>query len=100
MTGAASRWLALAGLAGLAAMVLQSPLPASLVGAVPLAALMLAGLATLRLWAIATAIVMLPYFSYGVMEILTNPSGRMRAVLFSAIVIAVFFAALDSMRRR
>jgi hypothetical protein len=100
VTGAASRWLALAGLAGLAAMLLQSPLPAALIGAAPLAALILAGLAALRLWAIATAIFMLPYFSYGVMEILTNPAGRIRAVLFSTMAIAVFFAALDSTRRR
>lgn len=100
MTAATSRRLALAGLAGLAAMVLQSPLPASLYGAAPLGVLFVTGLAAPRYWAIATASFMLAYFSYGVMEVLTNPAGRMRAVLFSVLTIAVFLAALDSMRRR
>jgi uncharacterized membrane protein len=100
VTGAASRALALAGLLGLAAMIAWPLQPASLIGAAPLGALVLAGALAAPRWAIATAIVMLPYFSYGVMVILTDPPGRTRAVLFAVLTIAVFLAALDSMRRR
>jgi uncharacterized membrane protein len=100
VTGAASRGVALIGLATLTALILQPPDAASLMGAAPLAVLVVAGLASLPRWAIATAILMLPYFCYGVMEIITNPAGRLRAIGFAALTIAIFLAALDSMRRR
>ncbi len=43
---------------------------------------------------------MLTCFSYGVMEILTDPPGRRRALLFSLLTVGIFLAALDSIRRR
>lgn len=99
MTATSSRLAALAGLVALATLLAVPPSPGTVIGIVPLAALLLAGAMTASRWAIATAIVMLPYFSYGVMEILTDPAGRTRAVVFAALTIVVFLAALDSMRR-
>jgi uncharacterized membrane protein len=95
-----SRRLALAGLVALAVLLLWPPGAAALVGAGPLAVLILAGTLALPRWAIATAILMLPYFSYGVMEALTNPAGRLQAGIFAALTIFVFLAAMDSLRRK
>jgi uncharacterized membrane protein len=99
VTGAASRWLALAGLVAIAALLLRPPDAAGMLAAAPLAALILSGFVPLSRWAIATAILMLPYFSYGIMQTITDPAGRMRAVVFSALTVATFLAALDSARR-
>lgn len=100
MTGASSRLLALAGTAVLAAVIARPFAPGSLVAAAPLAVILAAGLLRLRYWAICTAIAMLPYFSWGVMELLTNPAGRAGAIAFAALTIAVFLAALDALRRQ
>lgn len=100
MTAATSRLAALAGTLALAFVLGWPPTAGALVAVAPLGAVLVAGLLRLRYWAIGAAIAMLPYFSWGVMEILTNPSGRAGAVAFSALTIAVFLAALDSQRRR
>lgn len=100
MTGRASRLVALAGLALVAALLAWPPGAAGLVGAAPLVAVFGAGALSAPRWAIATAIVMLPYFAWGVMSILTDPAGRLRAIAFATLTIVVFLAALDSMRRR
>ncbi len=102
MKAAQSRWLTLAGLIALAVLVLQPPDTGAgaLVSAAPLGLLVAAHLMTLPGSPIATAIVMLPYFSYGVMAMLTDPAGRWRAVGFSVLTIGVFLAALDAHRRR
>jgi hypothetical protein len=94
-----SRHLALAGLVVLAALLLWPPAAAGVLGAVPLGVLLLAGSLALPRWAIATAIVMLPYFSYGVMEAISNPAARVKAAILAATAIAVFLAAMDSLRR-
>jgi uncharacterized membrane protein len=99
VTPAVSRWLAVAGLAALAALLLWPPGFARLLSVAPLAGLMFAGLATKSRWAMATAILMLPYFSYGIMDMITNPAGRLRATVFAALTIAVFLVAMDSLRR-
>lgn len=67
--------------------------------AVPPGLAALAALASLRWWAPATALLMLPYFAYGVMDMLTDPAGRNAAAGFTMLTIVVFFAALDSRRR-
>ena len=100
MTGTVSRWIAIVALASLATMLLvDGSSAARLAVAAPLAALAAAAVATMSRWAIAAAIVMLPYVSYGVMEILTAPAGRARPIVFATLSVVVFFAALDSLRR-
>jgi uncharacterized membrane protein len=100
VTAALSRAGALAALAGLALMIAWPPDAATALAALPLVALMAAARRPTRTWAVATASVLLAYFSYGVMEILTNPGGRVRAVIFSVLAVTAFLAALDSTRRR
>lgn len=100
MTGPPSRWLALGTVALLAAMILAGGGTGSLVAATPLAVALVAGLLALAYWAIGTAIVTLPYFCWGVMEIVTDPAGRARAIAFSVLTIVAFLAALDAQRRR
>ena len=75
-------------------------MPSALIGAAPLVGLIISGFAPLSRWWVATAILMLPYFSYGIMEMITNPAGRLSAEVFSALTVGVFLAALDSVRRR
>lgn len=91
-------------LAALVALMLMTALPFSAVRAyalLPLGALLLAGLwPPSRLWAVVAGSLMLVYFSHGVMEILTNPAGRTRAILYSMLSVTVLFAALDAVRRR
>lgn len=99
MTPGASRWLAIAGLAGLAALLLWPPDSVGLIGAAPLAALMLVAIVAPAHWPVTTAIVMLPYFSFGIMEMIANPLRRMQAVIFAALAVAVFLASMDSLRR-
>lgn len=73
---------------------------AARLGAAPL--VLLAGCAALALprWGITSAIFMLAYFSYGVVELLTRPDGRQAGAAFAAVAIVVFLAALDAERRR
>jgi len=94
-----SRWLALAGLLGLAGMMLARSTQTAVIGVVPLCLLVLTGIKPLPWWAVATALLMLPYFSYGIMDILTNPSQRGVAAIFAGLTIVVFLAALDTQRR-
>lgn len=104
MSAALSLRAALAGLLLLGLMIFLRiglpPQPATILAILPLAVLLLAARWPTRTWAVATASTMLVYFSYGVMEILTNPPGRRRAVLFSLLTVGIFLAALDSIRRR
>jgi uncharacterized membrane protein len=81
-------------------MVLSGMSAAALIGAAPLIALAVGGLLTWRRWAITTAVLMLPYFSYGVMETLTDPAARARAIAFTTLTVGIVIAAFDSTRRR
>jgi len=100
VSAALSRRAALAGLLLLGLMIALPPQPATALAALPLGVLLMAAWRPSRTWAVATASVMLAYFSYGVMEILTNPAGRTRAIGFSLLTVGIFLAALDSIRRR
>jgi uncharacterized membrane protein len=95
-----SHWLALAGVAVLAAWLLSPPSITGAIAALPLLAVALASLMRLSHAAIGTAIVMLPYFCYGVMDSLTNPQARGAAFAFTTVTIVVFLAALDVVRRQ
>jgi hypothetical protein len=100
VSGALSRGLAVAGLISLAVLVLLLPGAAALLAAAPLLALTAAALAGWRRWAIAAAVTMLPYFSYGVMTTIADADGRGRGLLFSLLAIAIVLAAFDSAKRR
>lgn len=100
MTRRPSRALALAGLAALVVMLLAGGTSAATVlGVAPLAGLVLAGLMPWRRWAITTAVLMLPYFSYGMMETITSAAARGRAVVFTLLSVGVLLAAFDDSRR-
>lgn len=95
-----SQGIALAALLGLSVM---TALPFSALRAlvlIPLLALLFTGLRPSRLWSIAAGSIMLVYFSHGVMELLTNPAERLRATIYTILVLTVFFGAMDGLRRR
>lgn len=102
MSAAVTRGLSSAALAALSALILTGPAPVSLhlAAVAPLAGLLLTALRPFKRWPLVTALVMLPYFCYGLMEILVNPPGRSRAMLFAALTVAAFLLALDSGRPR
>ncbi|MBM4197216.1 MAG: hypothetical protein FJ197_09005 [Gammaproteobacteria bacterium] len=95
-----SRWLAVACLALLCALVLRSITTAAALAAAPLALLALANALRMRRAAIVTTIVLLPYFCYGVMEVVVNTAGRAAALLFTLLTVAAYFAAIDSPRQQ
>ena len=100
MTGAFSRGLALAGLAGLLVLLTLPPTPPRLLGSAPLLVSAAAALRPPARWGLAVAILMLPYFSFGLMDVIANPGGRSRAALFTLLAVVTFLAALDCDRRR
>lgn len=98
-----SRLLMAAGLFALATLLTMPPTAAGLIGAAPLATLAIGVLATVRnsgRWVMVVAILMLPYFSFGVMEMISNPGNQTQAVVFSVLTVGVFLTALDCARRR
>jgi len=94
-----SRSLALVAIALLACWFLWPPGSVGALAAAPLAILLVTGLRRTRFWGIAAAGAMLPYFSWGVMRVVTEPDARVTATAFTVLTIAAFLAALDSMRR-
>jgi uncharacterized membrane protein len=100
VTERGSRLLALAAVATLAVVLLLPARPAGAIAALPLGILLITGLKARRYWGVAVAGLMLPYFCYGVMRMLTEPAGRTGAAAFAGLAVCAFLAALDSMRRR
>jgi uncharacterized membrane protein len=100
MSDSTPRWLACAGLLTLALLLADPGQVTTLIPVVPLVMAALAAGLSWRRWAISAAVMMLPYFCYGVMEILTNPARRTRAMAFTALTISVLLAAFDANRRR
>jgi hypothetical protein len=49
-------------------------------------------------WGITVALLMLPYFSFGLMEVIADPIGRDRAVFFTLLTVGTFLASLDAAR--
>lgn len=99
MSDKALRRVAVAGIVALAALLLWPPSAARFLAVVPLAALILAATTALSRWAIATAILMLPYFSYAVMETIIDPAVRLKSAILATLTVTVFLAAADSVRR-
>ncbi len=98
MRGPLSHWITIAGLLALAAWITSAGSMSALLAASPLLLLTATSLARLSYAAIAAAIVMLPYFCYGVMTSLTDPSAGISALAFTVLTIGVFLAALDEVR--
>ncbi len=99
MRRAVSCWLTLAGLVALIAL-LAWPLDAvHLIGVAPLTGLVLVILLAPAKWLIVTAILMLPYFSFGIMEAITDPVWRLHGMVIATLTVAVFLASMDSLRR-
>jgi uncharacterized membrane protein len=95
-----TRLAAQAATAALLAWILVEPAAGDALAAPPLVALLVAGWRRARYWAIAAASLMLAYFSYGVMALMTTPGNRPAALAYCVLTLLVFFAALDSERRR
>lgn len=83
----------------LALMLALPPEPLGLIAAAPLALVFIAGMFGMSRWPLFSAILLLLYFTGGVMDILTDPAGRGRAILFTVLTLVGFFAALDRFRR-
>ena len=100
MTHPRSQRLAMAGLVALCALLLAPPDPAGAIAAGPLAVAVAAGLRAPARWGLPVAVVLLPYFAWGVMRVLTaGPGARAGPVAFAVLTVATFLAAMDSMRR-
>lgn len=94
-----SRLIALAGLGVAAATFAWPPGGAAMVLALPPLVLLATGLRPAPRWGGWAAVLMIPYFCYGVMELLVPTAPRWSAMLLVAGSLAVFFAGLDSVRR-
>jgi hypothetical protein len=93
-----SRWLAFAGLAGLLWLLALPPTPPRLLGAAPLLLTAATAIRSPGRWGITVALLMLPYFSFGLMEVIADPIGRDRAVFFTLLTVGTFLASLDAAR--
>lgn len=92
--------LVLAGLTCCLALLVLPPTPPRLLGAVPLVVAAAAAIRPPARWGISVALLLLPYFSFGLMEVVTNRSDRARGALFTVCVVFTFLASLDHDRRR
>jgi hypothetical protein len=93
-----SRWLAFAGLAGLLWLLVLPPTAPRLLGAAPLLLATATAIRPSGRWGLAVALLMLPYFSFGLMEVIADPIGRDRAVIFTLMAVGTFLAGLDVAR--
>jgi hypothetical protein len=50
-------------------------------------------------WGLPVAILMLPYFSYGVMDALVDVNTRTTGILIAVTAIGAFLGGMDSLRR-
>ena len=99
MSRRSSQWLATAGLMALLVMLLQPATPARMLAGVPLLVAILFGLRPPPRWGLPIALLMLPYFSFGVMEMLTTADPRLPGLLIAILTVGIFLAAMDSLRR-
>lgn len=94
-----SQWLAAAGMALLLWALLQPVTAARLICSAPLVVAIASVLYPPARWGLLIALLMLPYFSYGVMELVVNVDGRWHGVVIAALAVGNFLAAMDSLRR-
>jgi hypothetical protein len=94
-----SQWLAAAGMTLLLWALLQPVTPARLICSAPLAVAMVSVLYPPARWGLPIALLMLPYFSYGVMELVVSVDARWNGMVIAALTVGIFLAAMDSLRR-
>lgn len=99
MSRRSSQWLATLGLLILLVILLRPATPVRMLAGVPLLVAIIFGLRPPPRWGLAVALLMLPYFSFGVMEMLTIADPRWSGLLLAIMTVAVFLAAMDSLRR-
>jgi hypothetical protein len=94
-----SQWVTVGSLCMLLAALLQPISVTRALACVPAGVAALLGLHPPRRWGLGVAILMLPYFSYGVMQALVDVGTRGSGVLLASASIAAFLAGMDSLRR-
>jgi len=101
-----TRWIACGGLVVLGGAIigptLGAPAPATAVAcaiALPLPVMVLTGLLRQPRWGIWTAVLMIPYFSVALTDMLTTPGNRWSSAAVATVAVVVFFAAIDVARR-
>jgi uncharacterized membrane protein len=96
-----SQRLALGGLVALILGLAAPPVSAwATLAAAPLVLLLLTGLRPPRRWGAWTALSMIPYFTWWVAEMLTEPRNPWRSASLAVLTIAVFLAGFDALRRK
>jgi uncharacterized membrane protein len=70
-----------------------------LICAVPLLALVVAGLRSVRQWGAWVAIVLIPYFALSVGALLVAPGQRVEGGAFATVIALVFFAGIAATRQ-
>lgn len=101
----------MAGLTGLTLWLLWSPPAGESVGAgerlaigtacaAPLLVLLAQSLRNDTQWGKWVAVVMVPYVALSVGAMLVTPDGRWPGAVFAAVAVLVFFAGIDTARRR
>lgn len=87
------------GLCALGALVVQPFSVARLIACAPVGVAAAIGLRPPRRWGLPVAVLMLPYFSYGVMNALIDSAVRTEGILIAVASTAVLLAAMDTLRR-
>ncbi|MEO8445508.1 MAG: DUF2069 domain-containing protein [Gammaproteobacteria bacterium] len=67
--------------------------------ALPLLALVVAGLRAVRLWGAWVAIVLIPYFTLSVGALLVAPGQRLEGAAFATLIAVVFFSGIAASRK-
>jgi uncharacterized membrane protein len=99
LTRRLSQWIAVGSLCVLLAILLQPFSVTRALACVPAGAAAVLGLRPPQRWGLGVAILMLPYFSYGVMQALVDAGTRASGILLASASIAAFLAGMDSLRR-
>ncbi|MFW2405132.1 MAG: DUF2069 domain-containing protein [Gammaproteobacteria bacterium] len=97
---ALSRWITIAGLATLVAlMLLPAPTPTRIVFAVPLIVLLVAGLRAPHKWGGWVAAALVPYFAGLLGEAIAAPQGRAVYWVMTVVTVVTFLSAFYLVRR-
>ncbi|NND37129.1 MAG: DUF2069 domain-containing protein [Gammaproteobacteria bacterium] len=97
---APSRWITMAGLATLVALLLYpTPTPLTIAFAAPLVALLAVGLRAPHKWGGWVAAVLIPYFAGALGEAIAAPDGRAVNWAITVVTVVTFLSAFYLVRR-